>query len=128
MKTKKTIFITTMITCLIITSCGTVFGSSSVITIDGDIDEPVTITTAKKTYPYVKLPYIVEIKRHHIDGQRIKIESDNHKYHDIVLDKTLNGWTFGNIVLGGIPGWIIDLCTNGVCKPSQKHYYIQEKK
>ena len=45
----------------------------------------------------------------------------------LVLEKSMNEWTLANILIGGIIGWGIDLGTNCVSKPSQKHYYIQEE-
>jgi len=36
-----------------------------------------------------------------------------------------NGWAFGNILLGGIIGWSVDLITNSVSKPAQDEYMIE---
>lgn len=109
-------------------SCATLFaGGDPKIFIDGTIDEPVTITTEKNVYSNVTLPYMVEVNRHKIDGQRINIKSENHQYKDIILEKAINGWTFANILIGGIIGWGIDMGTNCVSKPAQNHFYIQEQ-
>lgn len=87
-----------------LTSCATILsGSANKIYIDGDVDEPVTIVTEKQTYENVELPAMVKINRHGIDGQRVKIKSENYEYKDIVLEKKINAVTFGNILLGGIP-------------------------
>ena len=124
---KKTTIVLAAATTLF-SSCGTILsGGSPKITINGDITEPVTIVTEKETYENVQLPQVVKVKRHKIDGQRIRISSDNYTYNDIVLEKSVNSTTFGNILLGGIPGWIVDLCTNCVSKPSQKHFFIEGK-
>lgn len=88
------------------------------------VREPVTITTTKQTYPNVTLPYVVKVNRHKIDGQRIYVQSETTRYKDIVLEKATNGWAFGNILIGGLIGWGIDLGTNAVSKPAQKHFYI----
>lgn len=95
------------------------------ITIDGNSEEPVTITTEKQVYTNVTLPYKVKVNRHKIDGQRIQIQSATKRYNDVVLSKSVNGWAFGNILLGGIIGWGVDLGTNCVSKPSQTYFYIQ---
>ena len=87
--------------------------------------EPVTITTEKQTYPNVNLPAVVQVKRKKLDGQRIRIESENYKFQDIVLKKAINGWAFGNILIGGLIGWGVDLMTNCVSKPSQDEYMIE---
>lgn len=110
-------------------SCATIVaGGSPKITIDGDTKEPVTIITEKQTYPNVQLPYTVQVNRHHIDGQRIQIQSEKNNYRDVVLDKAVNSWTFGNIILGGLIGWGVDLITNCVSKPSKATYYIEKRK
>ena len=83
--------------------------------------------TEKQTYPDVQLPYTVKVNRHHIDGQRVQIKSDKAEYRDVVLDKAVNSWTFGNILLGGLVGWGVDLITNCVSKPSKTTYFLEEK-
>ena len=106
-------------------SCATIVaGGDPSITINGDVPEPVTITTEKQTYPGVTLPAVVKVNRHHLEGQKIQVKSDNYKYNDIILDKTVNGWAFGNILLGGIIGLSVDLITNCVSKPSQTQFNI----
>lgn len=30
----------------------------------------------------------------------------------IIIRRTINGWFWGNLIIGGIPGWIIDYATN----------------
>ena len=110
-------------------SCATIVaGGSPRITIDGDTKQPVTIITEKQTYPDVTLPYTVQVNRHHIDGQRIQIKSDNGDYRDVVLEKKVNSWTWGNILIGGLIGWGVDLITNCVSKPSKTNYYIERRK
>ena len=110
---------------VLLSSCATIVaGGNPSITINGDVSEKVTITTEKETYPNVNLPAVVKVNRHHLDGQRIQITSDNYKFNDIVLEKAVNEWTFGNILLGGIIGWGIDLGTNCVSKPAQKNFTI----
>ena len=110
-------------------SCATIVaGGSPRITIDGDTKQPVTIITEKQTYPDVTLPYTVKVNRHHIDGQRIQIKSDNGDYRDVVLEKKVNSWTWGNILIGGLIGWGFDLITNCVSKPSKANYYIERRK
>lgn len=109
-------------------SCATIVaGGSPSITIDGDVKEPVTIVTEKGTWADVNLPYKVQVNRHHIDGQRVQVKSENHSYRDIVLEKSTNNWAFGNILLGGLVGLGIDLITNCVSKPSKANYYVEER-
>lgn len=113
---------------LLLPSCATIVaGGAPKITINGDVPEPVTIETEEAAYIDVTLPALVKVKRHHIDGQRIKITSENYEYNDIMLRKTLNDWTLGNILIGGLIGWGIDLGTNCVSKPAQTEFTITPK-
>jgi hypothetical protein len=127
---KRFVKLTVLSACVVacFSSCATIVaGGSPKITIDGDRKEPVTIITEKQTYENVELPYVVRTNRHHIDGQRIQIKSDNYNYRDIILDKKVNSWTLGNILIGGLIGWGVDLITNCVSEPAQKNYYIEGK-
>lgn len=120
----KTVIITVVMP-LLLSSCATVLsGGSPEITIDGNVSEPVTITTTKQTYPNVTLPYVVKVSRHKLNGQRIYVQSETTRYKDIVLEKRINAVTFANILIGGLIGWGVDLGTNAVSKPAQKHFYI----
>ena len=113
---------------LLLSSCATLFaGGNPQITIDGQVDEPVTIITEINKYVGVDLPCVVEVNRHKIQGQRINISSDHHQFQDVVLEKTVNEWTFANILIGGIIGWGVDLGTNCVSKPSKTYFFIQER-
>ena len=127
----KIITMAAIAACIVLSfsSCATIVaGGSPRITIDGDTKEPVTIITEKQTYPDVTLPYTVQVNRHHIDGQRIQIKSEKGNYRDVVLEKKVNSWTWGNIIIGGLVGWGIDLITNCVSKPSKPNYYIEQRK
>ena len=110
---------------LLLSSCATIVsGGSPTIIIDGNVKEPVTITTTKQSYPNVTLPYSVKVSRHKLDGQRIHVQSETTRYKDIILEKKTNEWAFGNILLGGLIGWGVDLGTNDVSKPAQTRFYI----
>ena len=72
---------------LFLMSCATtVSGGDPSITINGTVTEPVTITTEKQTYPNVTLPAVVKVNRHHLDGQHVKITSENFLFNDIILE------------------------------------------
>jgi len=133
MKMKKTNFLKAafvmVLPAMMLTSCATILtGGSPTIAIDGDVKEPVTIITEKQTYANVQLPCSVQVNRHHLEGQRIKIQSENFDFKDIVLEKTINGVTFANIILGGLIGWGVDMITNCVSNPQSKNYFVEGKK
>ena len=126
--TMKTIrLFLSVITCLFLfSSCAAIVtGTTSKVTIDGDVDEPVTITKSFKKYENVELPQVVKISRKAIDGQRIQIDSEHYKFKDVVLRKSVNGWAWGNILLGGLIGLCIDLGTNAVSKPAIDSFRIK---
>lgn len=107
----------------VLSSCATLLsGTRAPIYLDGNVEEPLTITSSHGEYHDVTLPTMVEVKRHHIEGQRIKIESESHTYPDIVLEKTFNPTSIlscGNLCTLGV-----DLLTNAVSKPRNNSFYI----
>ena len=122
---KVFVSISMVATATLFCSCATIVsGGDPSITINGTVKEPVTITTEKQTYPNVSLPAVVKVNRHHLDGQRISITSENFLFNDIVLEKKVNPWAFGNIILGGLIGWGVDLGTNCVSQPLQKQFTV----
>lgn len=123
MKIINYILLTGIVLCSV--SCATILtGGSPDITINSNYTDPVTITTTKGVYYDVKLPYTVKVKRAHLAGQHIIVQNETDRLGDIVLSSQFNAWFLGNLLIGGIPGMIIDLATSSVTKPSQTYYYI----
>ena len=111
---------------MLFSSCATIVtGSTATVNIDGKFTEPMTIATSFQTYENVVLPAEVKVERKHLGGQHIRITSPNYNYEDIILNRTVNGWAFGNILIGGLIGLCVDLGTNAVSKPGQDIYYIR---
>lgn len=112
------------------TSCATLFdGGSPKVTVASNsipANTPVTITTENNVYRDVTLPCRVKVKRHKIDGQRIQVSTGQKQYPDIILEKKVNSWTWGNILIGGVIGWGVDLITNCVSKPSKSVVYVND--
>lgn len=125
---KKTLMMAAMAACVAIlfSSCATIIsGTTATVQIDGKFTEPMTITTSFQTYEEVVLPAEVKVDRKHLGGQHIRISSPNYTYDDIILNRKINGWAFGNILIGGLIGLGVDLGTNAVSKPGQDTYYIK---
>lgn len=113
---------------VMLSSCATIVsGGSPKVVVDGDVKDPVTIVTNKRTYANVTLPYEVKVARHGLDGQQIYVYSDVRRYKDIVLEKKTNAWAFGNILAGGFVGWGVDLLTNCVVKPAETYFYVKSE-
>ncbi len=41
-------------------------------------------------------------------------ELEGYKSEVIVVRRTINGWFWGNLIIGGIPGWIVDAATGNM--------------
>lgn len=122
---KLILFLFAAIVLMTFSSCATICaGGDPSITINGQVDEPVTIKTEKQTYLQVMLPAVVQVDKHKLKGQQIHIESEHYLFNDLFLDKQVNGWTFANIIIGGFVGWGVDLITNCVVRPKQTQFTI----
>lgn len=125
---KNNRIILSIICCIIIvylSSCATMIsGSTAKVELDGEVNEPVSIITSQTEYNDVKLPITVEVKRRHLGEQHIRFTSPSYAYHDIILHRTFNPWALGNIYLGVLP-ISVDLLTNGISEPMQKHFIIR---
>lgn len=105
-------------------SCATIFsGTEAKITIDGEVDEPVTVVTSRGEYRDLLLPVTLPVKRRHIDGQHIRITSQHYAYKDIVLQKSISPWAWVSTYFG-LP-LVVDLLTNAVSEPKQKQFFIR---
>ena len=125
---KKTLMMAVMAACMatLFSSCATIVsGTAATVQIDGKFTEPMKIVTTYQTYEDVVLPAEVKVDRKHLGGQHIKITSPNYTYEDIILNRKVNGWAFGNILFGGLIGLCVDLGTNAVSQPGQETYYIK---
>ena len=126
---KTTIFILALGATMMMSSCATIVtGTNPEVMVEGNIPEPVTIETSYGVYTDVQLPYMVKLKGKHLNGQRIQVNSENYEFKDVLIRKSVNSWAFGNILIGGLIGWGIDLLTNRVANPSEDTYYLQYRK
>lgn len=120
--------------CLTCISCSTFTGAftgyNRHVIIDGDVLEPVTIKTKKRTYTDVLLPTKVKVSAFRVRGQHIAITSRHYEFSDIVLEGRLNPWYVANLYIGGLVGMGVDAATGTKYIPSQNRYYIKplEKK
>ncbi len=67
-------------------------------------------------------PVTVTLK--HSDTPSYVLRKDGHRDTTLTPDKGVNGWIFGNIVLGGIIGIIIDGATGNTMKFKQDTYVV----
>jgi len=57
-------------------------------------------------------PVIVDLKRK--DAFTVKIELTGYSPYELALTRKISGWVWGNIVIGGLPGLVIDAATGGM--------------
>ena len=112
-------------------SCATITsldgGISPVVTLTSPVTDPVNISTSKGYYENVYFPVKVKVRRHKLNGQRIRIMSDKWEFDDVVMRSQLNGWFFGNIFLGGLIGMGVDLGTGCIMQPVQTEFNVYPK-
>jgi len=129
---RRTFIASAFVACMagLLSSCATIVsGGNPTITINSAADDaPVNITTSYGYYDQVTFPATVKVKRKHLEGQRIQIESEKYKFSDIVLRRETNPWAWGNILIGGLIGLSVDLLTNSVSQPHQDDFYISPRK
>lgn len=84
-----------------------------------------TVTVNGTTYT---TPATVQLDRK-ASFYEIKVEMPGFEPQIVTLYKTVNGWVFGNIVLGGIIGIIVDVSTGAASKftPSELDIKLMQK-
>ena len=121
--TSKVNFVLLTIFAMLFSSCATIIsGTTAKIALDGNVDEPVTVSTTKGLYKDVTLPTTVEVKRRSLEGQHIQISSENYAFSDIVLSSSLNSWSLLSAVF--VYPLVVDLATDAVNEPAQKRFFI----
>lgn len=57
----------------------------------------------------------------------VRVEMRGYKPYETTVRKGINGWFFGNILIGGVIGMIIDASTGAICviEPSSVHAQLQ---
>lgn len=124
----KKIFIIGLALMAILTSCATIFsGTKANVTVSTNTGERVDIKVDGNTYYNVSGPTVVKVKRT-FKPSTIEAENEDSK-GSVVVDKKFNAVTLGNIILGGIPGFIIDGASGAMAKPETNMYtiYMQAK-
>lgn len=95
---------------LILTSCATIMNST---TQQISVSSMPSGATVKLNGMLVgETPLSLDVKRK--NGGVVRIEKEGYETAEIILVKKTNGWVFGNILFGGIPGLIIDAIAGGM--------------
>lgn len=119
---KKVLFIG-LILLIILTSCATILsGTKAKITVSTNNGETVNVKVDNMTYYDISGPTIIKVKRTFTTSV---IEAENANYKgSVVVEKKFNPVTLGNIILGGIPGFIVDGIDGSMARPVMKSYII----
>jgi len=74
-------------------------------------------------------PCTLVLDRKHLVYQ-VRVEKDGYEPTEITLRKGVNGWIWGNVLLGGIIGLIIDIATGSINKftPTELEVSLVQKK
>ncbi len=112
----------------ILTSCATILsGTKANVTVTTNSTEPVNLTVDGRTYYNIAGLTQVQVKR----GYKVsKIVAENtNAYGSVDVYKEFNAVTLGNLILGGIPSFIIDVIDGAVTKPATDVFtiYMQSK-
>jgi len=99
------------LTCaLLLAGCATIVGggTSQTVTINS---EPVGATFAVKSSSGIvmsqgKAPQTIKLPRK--NEYQIEVSAPGYQAQSFALTKGLNGWVFGNLIIGWIPGFIVD--------------------
>lgn len=104
-------------------SCATILsGTKANVTVNSPDASWANISVDGKKYNNVVFPAKVKIKRGYKPSV---IEAENPEMEgSVTVDKKFNPVSLGNILLGGIPGYIIDAADGAVMKPEKSKYTI----
>ena len=124
----KKVFFIGLVSLTILTSCATILsGTQAKITVATNTGEPANVKVDGRTYN-ISGPTLIEVNR---GFKPSKIVAENENSHGSVdVEKKFNGTTLWNLLLGGIPGFIIDGASGAMGKPITDMYtiYMQAKK
>jgi len=107
-------FFVLMLSCAIIAGCGTIVNSS---TQDLGISSNPSgaIVTVNDTNQGTT-PVTTELSRK--DTHTIKLDLDGYQPYEMIINRSVSGWVWGNILFGGLIGLAIDAGTGGMYKLS----------
>ena len=108
---------------LLLPSCATILsGTKAKITVTSPNASWADISVDGEKYNNVEFPATIKIKR---GFQPSVINAENQDLEGSVsVNKKFNAVSLGNILLGGIPGIIVDVADGAVMKPEKKEYII----
>lgn len=109
--TKKIIgYATLFVLSCFMTNCATIIhGSKQNIII---VSDPNKASIKLDGWNIGQTPYQARVTR--LKEHTVKIEVEGYAPYEITLKRQLNGWLFGNILLGGLIGVVVDVVTGAM--------------
>lgn len=96
--------------CLSVTSCATIMhGTTQSIGISSN---PTNADIWVDRHFVGNTPLVVSMSRK--DNHLIRLELDGYQPYEMMIQREVSGWVFGNIVFGGFIGLAIDAVTGGI--------------
>ncbi len=104
------IFFIIVLTIGVFTSCSTIMtGTSENVTFNANVD---------KAKVYVdgiyrgETPLILDLESK--KSYTVLIEAEGYNSYTTMINKKTSGWIFGNVIIGGIVGIVVDVATGGI--------------
>ena len=95
---------------LVITGCATIMSGlrQEVVILSRPVGASVTIDGR----PQGKTPLVLDLERK--DDHYIRLEMDGYEPYEVTVTRKINGWVWGNVLIGGLIGLAIDYNTGGL--------------
>lgn len=107
-------FFVLMLSCAIIAGCGTIVNSSTQGL--GISSNPSGAVVTVNDTNQGTTPVTTELSRK--DTHTIKLDLDGYQPYEMIINRSVSGWVWGNILFGGLIGLAIDASTGGMYKLS----------
>jgi hypothetical protein len=102
------------ITLLASAACGTIINGSKQNVSFASTPGGATVFVDNQQMGVTPVSLSLSRKDHH----DVRLTLPGYQPYEIKLTRGLSGWTFGNIIFGGVPGVVIDAITGGLYKLS----------
>ncbi len=116
--------LTSVLCITILTGCATIMhGTTQSVGISSN---PSGATVTVNGMAYGRTPVIADLKRK--DNHIVRLELSGYKPYETTLTRSTSGWVWGNIVIGGLVGLVIDAVGGGLYKLTPEQVSAQLEK
>ncbi len=118
---KKLMVLVVVLAVSLISGCATIVGGGGHQSVSFN-SEPADATVTVSGKVLGKTPITVDISRD--KNQSVVFEKEGYKTFTTQLSTTLNGWFWGNIVIGGLIGSTVDSVSGAIHEYSPDQYFV----